>query len=787
MGSRMSRRTRRQRSVPDWWISMAGTAVLTAIVVATLTVATSHPEQHRNRLAAAVVNNDAPVTVKGQYTPLGRELAAKILDAQDTFDWSLMTTETAKTKLADGELAAVVTIPKDFSAKATSMATETPTNARRAIVHVQTAKTTGVSDAAVTEVVTRSALDAFNNELRENYLDNVYVGLSDMRTQFGKITSGAHDLADGAAQLDDGTSAAASGGDELVVGLRKLASGATDLSDGIDQLAGGASDLHSGTTLLAAHASQLSSATGGVASGAHDLSAGLQTEESGIDGLAAGASQLANGLASLDQQTAEMPAQAQQLQAGAAGVSAGASQLASGAHDLALGTAGVSDGASQLASGLAEFSAQMAALASASPSDTALQQAAGSAQALADNAAALAAGAQQSADGAEAARQGAAGLSAGADQLADGVSQLASGTPALATGVAQLSSGGAGLSAGLGQLAGGASDISAGAARLASGSSQLATGVAQFSAGVVTLDSGAGTLASGARDAATGSATFADGVAQAKDGGVSLASGLGKLADGTSQLSSGTSTFASKIASGAADLPNYTKADRNALKRVVSSPAGVTISAPAQAIYEVFFALLAIWIVTLAAFSFRPPLPHRLVESTRATWQLALDGALPAIAAGTLTAVLSGIIVWFGLGLDPGRALALCLLLVLAAVAFAFVNQALLTLLHGWGSLLSLMLAASLAARAFFSEAGSAFVGIFSATPLGQAWNVVLRFAAEGTADPIAVLAVIGWGLAAAAVMLAVVSSRRMTSGIPMRRARRASHLQSRITPAETN
>lgn len=771
MGSRVGMLAQRRR-VPRWWFSAGGVVVAGVCLATALVVATSHPEQHRDRLSAAVVNNDEPVTVDGQITPLGRQLAAKILGAKDTFDWSLMTTQTAEAKLKEGEIVAVVTIPEDFSAKAASMATDTPANARPAIVHVRTSESSGVSDSAVTEVVTRAALEAFNGELREAYLDNVYLGLSKMRKEFGRIASGARKLADGAGELGDGTDRAASGGEELVVGLKELASGAVSLADGIEQLASGVRGVHAGTTTLAGNASQLTSATRGVAAGAETLGAGLRAEEAGIRDLGAGASQLASGLAQLRQQTASLPGQSQQLAAGAESNAAGASQLADGATDLASGTAGVSSGASELASGLAQHSAQMAALAAASPGDPGLQQAAAAAAQLAQSAAELAAGAEQAAGGAEGVSQGAAQLSLGAGQLSAGVSQLASGTPFLAGGVSELSGGAEALSAGLGELSAGAGEISGGATQLASGSSRLAAGIALFSAGVSELDSGVGQLATGADEAAAGATALSGGMSQAADGGSTLSGGLRKLADGTAELSEGAGTFAGKLEDGAQDMPDYSKSDRDALKKTVSSPAGLLQSAPAQTRLQVFFALLAVWLVALGVFGFRPPLPHRLVESTRSTWQLALDGAAPSVFAGALTGVLASIVLWFGLGLDPARALMLCLLLALAGVACGFVNHALIALLSGWGAVLSLVLAIALGVCAFFSAVPRVCADLFSVTPLGGAWNAALHLAADGSPGLVSLLVVVGWGLAAMGVALAIVSARRMTSGIALRRAR---------------
>ena len=86
-----------------------------------------NPTGNLNRVQAAVVNLDQPVTTrtsdgKAQTVPLGRSLAGELTrnDSKQNFDWELTDAAEAQTGLMDGDYAAVVTIPKNFSAAATS-------------------------------------------------------------------------------------------------------------------------------------------------------------------------------------------------------------------------------------------------------------------------------------------------------------------------------------------------------------------------------------------------------------------------------------------------------------------------------------------------------------------------------------------------------------------------------------------------------------------------------------------------------------------------------------------
>ena len=107
----------------------------------------STPTQNLDRVTAAVVNDDTPVTVNGTTVPLGRQFAAGLIagttnaDAQqappNNFSWILTNDDEAKSGLASGRYAAVVTIPSDFSAKATSISGPAA-DAAQALLKVET-------------------------------------------------------------------------------------------------------------------------------------------------------------------------------------------------------------------------------------------------------------------------------------------------------------------------------------------------------------------------------------------------------------------------------------------------------------------------------------------------------------------------------------------------------------------------------------------------------------------------------------------------------------------------
>ena len=93
------------------------------IVVGTLMWGLWNPTDRLDTVTAAIVNNDEPVTINGQLTPLGRLLTAGLVDGADgasNYNWVITDDAGAKKGLENGDYVAVVTIPKNFSEVATS-------------------------------------------------------------------------------------------------------------------------------------------------------------------------------------------------------------------------------------------------------------------------------------------------------------------------------------------------------------------------------------------------------------------------------------------------------------------------------------------------------------------------------------------------------------------------------------------------------------------------------------------------------------------------------------------
>ena len=125
------------------------------------------------------MNLDEPVTINDEYIPLGRQLTAALVDSDrvENLSWELASEDDARAGLASGSYAAMVVIPPEFSAAATSYSGEAA-DAVHATIRVETSPVAGVADATLGKVVAQEAVHAVQRTV--DFLDAGMVqGLGD--------------------------------------------------------------------------------------------------------------------------------------------------------------------------------------------------------------------------------------------------------------------------------------------------------------------------------------------------------------------------------------------------------------------------------------------------------------------------------------------------------------------------------------------------------------------------------------------------------------------------------
>ncbi len=445
--------------------SILGLVLVPLILGATLVWGLWSPTDRLEQMTGAIVNDDKPVTLNGQVTPLGRLLAGGLVDSgtDQNLTWVITNEEDAKAGLADGSYATVVTIPENFSAAATSFSGDAA-KAEKATLDIATSPKSKLVDAALTQTVTSTASTVLGQQLTETYIDNLYVGFNTLGDQLGEAATGATSLADGANKLGDGAQQVASGVEGLGAGLGTLSSGASSLSSGVASLSTGARSLSTGAT--------------GLQTGASTLSNGLTEFAGGLDQTAAGLTELPGALTELSGIT-NTAATTQTAALGTDLATLGAQLTA-----LQEGCVTPNDNCAAIGAALTQFgkvaASSTSVLTSVGYAD-AYVNGQGGQPGLATQLSALPAGIGQAATAAHQLADGATQLTGGASQLATGASSLASGASQAATGASGLATGAASAGSGAQQLAQGANELATGTSSLSQGATSLGTGLTQAS------------------------------------------------------------------------------------------------------------------------------------------------------------------------------------------------------------------------------------------------------------------------------------------------------------------
>ncbi|GAB3711312.1 YhgE/Pip domain-containing protein [Mariniluteicoccus flavus] len=756
-----------------WW-TLVGVLLVPILVSLGFLGATWGAADRLHRVEAAVVNLDQMVEVNGQTIPLGRQLSAGLVERRDdNMKWTLADAKHAKQGLESGRYAAVVTIPKEFSKNATSFS-GTPQAAQKATINVETSKVTGIADAAVARIIADTAASTVNRMLTESYLDNIYIGFNDMGKQFQTVADGARKLSDGTTQLSDGLVQSATGSRELATGtqsyadgVRKTADGTGELADGMDKLAAGGAPLASGAQELATGTGKLATGLETMATQTKDLPAQTRAMADGAAGVATGVEALGNGMqqipvalrtqlrpgvaqyvAGVDQlvtgmepaldalQQIEGRITPEQLQAASAELARAQSQAKAYAAQLEKATQapcpkieGVTP--QQQAQVCAQWAQTQALLTTRSPqtgnrspvewaqgfaNDPELTKAidqtrtmlpqlptllkeAQKIRQLKPGGQALLGGIDQFASQVEAGNARVPELVGGAKQLADGSDKLADGMPALVGGIAQS----------------------------ATGARQLATGTQTYATGVKAYTDGVSQTAVGTRELATGMNQLADGGQKLADGTGELADGLGKAADGGKELAKGQKEMADGLAKGATQIPTYSEADRQALKKVVAEPvarggAGDLIP---EAASTSLVMVLALWLGALATYLVVQAVSSRALTSSRPTWWLAARSIAPGLAIAAVQALALTVIGQMVLGLSLFKTLSVLALLLLGGAVFVAVNHALVAWFGGAGRIISIVMVTLTAAAGIISAVPWFFDAITPILPLTPVLNGV--------------------------------------------------------------
>ena len=680
---------------PVTWVTIIGALLLPVVVGAILVAAFYDPAERLDNVTAAIVNDDEPVTIDDQTVPLGRQLTAGLVEGSDdlpsNLDWTITNDDDAEAGLADGTYSAVVTIPAEFSAAATSTAGDDP---ERAVIEVTTAPDNLVVDDAITAQITSAAASIMGQELSEVYLENVFLGFTTLGDQLGEAADGADQLASGADQLADGTAQYVDGVGQLAAGAQPLATGASALAPGIGEIADGAAAL---------------------SAGGYEAADGIDDLAGGASALSTGASDLADGLSSLADLTAQIP------------------EIPQGVIDAADAVAANSEEIGQFVTGSA---ATLTALADEC-------RAAGDTGTVCAEIIAL---------------------SDETNAALPTVTEILDDSDEIAAGIAQFQDAGPQLTAALQASAAGADEIATGIGGIAGGASQAASGVREIAAGTGALGTGADEASAGAAQVADGVQQLADGAQQAADGGTALVTGSDQTADGAGELASGLHTAADEI-------PSYTDDEAQTLASVVADPveADGIGSDLFGATAVPLLAALALWIGGLGTFVALQAVTARALTSRSASALLALRGLAPAAAIGAAQGLLVAGVVQIAATYEFGEWTVFAGVCVVAGIAFAGVNQALVAVFGGAGRWIAALVAVLAVAAGIVSPVPGWLSSLAGAMPTAPAYSgMVAALTSDGSVGAALVGLTVWMLLAFIATVIAVARRRSAPAAHPL-------------------
>lgn len=327
----------------------------------------------------ALVNNDELITETDEFGVetiifASRPLVTELVTNEDfAVDWVITNSAQANELLAQGDVYAIVEIPKNFSQAVTTLDQATP---QQASFTIKTDPSRSYLAGLLGDQIGQALASAVSDEFGKEITSGLFTAVVELGDAFAKTAEGATKLADGTAELADGVGELDTATTELASGYGTFDDGLSDFTDGVSSLSDGLDTFEAETQTLPTLSSSIKTYTDGVSSVATGLS-GLNSTGafSSITGTTGTAVQsLLSALASLGSSSSALASGADTALSGVrtgiiafdkgadaldeAGqeISDGSGEIRSGVVDLSVGVSELANGVGELAEGTREFS-----------------------------------------------------------------------------------------------------------------------------------------------------------------------------------------------------------------------------------------------------------------------------------------------------------------------------------------------------------------------------------------------------------------------------------------------
>ena len=397
-----------------------------------------NPYGRLDRLPVAIVNEDQGALMEDQPINAGRDFVKELKKTRD-LNFKFVTSSKAEKGLEKGTYYMIVTIPKDFSSKVSTLMDEHPQPAQ--LLYKDNPGKNYVAS-QISASATEKMKNKLSNSISKSYANGVF-------SKFEEMAAGLTKASDGAMQLNQGISDEKAGMNTLANGINVVNKGAGKLQVGSEK-----------------------------------LSTSSQSLENGIEQLNFSSAQLASGISSLSQGSQTVKENSIQLMDKS-------KQLASAEKHLIQNQAEAKDNAQQLQNELKKYKSEHPE-AESDPSFAHIQD-------LSKN---LTSSTGELENEQTDVQQQTEQLEVGQGLIKQGITQLDDKLNQVSAGAKDLSSGTSKLSSSFSEWNKGFSTLTAGIDRLSSGSEELSSGVSALNSGLFGLQEGSATLSTKLADAA---------------------------------------------------------------------------------------------------------------------------------------------------------------------------------------------------------------------------------------------------------------------------------------------
>ena len=257
-----------------------------------------NPYGEVSKLPVAVVNKDQAVTYQGKKLKVGHDLKNE-LEKSDAMNFKFPSEKAADKGLDSGKYYTVITIPKNFSAHATTLLDKTPKQMK---LQYETSSGHSFIAGKLSETGAQKIGNQISDKVTKIYTKTIFKEMKQAGDGMTKAGKANKKLADGANTLK-------SGSDQVTTNLEKLASssltfedGAKTLTQGVGQYTSAVGTASDGSSQLANGLNQMNQQAPTLISGIDQLSQGTQQYTAAVGTAADGSQTLSTGLNQLDQQ-----------------------------------------------------------------------------------------------------------------------------------------------------------------------------------------------------------------------------------------------------------------------------------------------------------------------------------------------------------------------------------------------------------------------------------------------------------------------------------------------------